>query len=69
MVEETEMTDITQTTAAYRVDFSANTPEAEGWMKNHYGGRTVFFVLPHDDAYAVVFVAEAKARGFTIDGE
>ena len=63
------MADITQITAAFRLDFSANTPEAEGWMKEHYGGREIFFDLPHDDAYVLDFVAEAKAKGFTIDVE
>jgi len=63
------MADITQITAAYRLDFSANTPEAEAWMKNHYGGREIFFDLPHDDADALAFVAAAKARGFSIEVE
>jgi hypothetical protein len=63
------MADITQITAVYRLDFSANTPEAEAWMKKHYGSREIFFDLPNDDAYALAFVAEAKARGFTIDVE
>ena len=61
------MADITQITAAFRLDFSANTPEAEVWMKKHYGGREICFDLPHDDAFASLFLAEAKAKGFTID--
>jgi hypothetical protein len=58
--------DITQITAAYRLDFSANTPEAEAWMKNHYSGREVFFDLPHDDADALAFV-EARRGDFSIE--
>ena len=47
------MADITQITAAYRLDFSANTPEAKAWMENRYGGREILFDLPHDDADAL----------------
>ena len=61
------MADITQVTAAFRLDFSANTPEAEAWMKNHYGDREILFDLPHDDAKALAFVQAAKAQGFSID--
>jgi hypothetical protein len=63
------MADITQITAAYRLDFSANTPEAKAWMENRYGGREIFFDLPHDDADALAFVEAAKAQGFSIDVE
>jgi hypothetical protein len=63
------MADITQITAAYRLDFSANSPEAEAWMRNHYGDREVFFDLPHDDENALAFVEAAKARGFSIEVE
>jgi hypothetical protein len=63
------MADITQITAAYRLDFSANTPEAKAWMENHYGGREIFFDLPHDDADALAFVEACKAQGFSIDVE
>jgi hypothetical protein len=62
------MADITRITAAYRLDFS-NTPEAEAWMKNRYGGREIFFDLPHDDTEVLAFVEAAKARGFSIEVE
>jgi hypothetical protein len=61
------MADITQVTAAFRLDFSANTPKAEAWMKNHYGDREILFDLPHDEAKALAFVEAAKAQGFSID--
>jgi hypothetical protein len=61
------MADITQVTAAFRLDFSANTPEAEAWMKKHYGDRDILFDLPHDEAKALAFVEAAKAQGFSID--
>jgi hypothetical protein len=59
--------DITQVTAVYRLDFSANTPEAEAWMRNHYGDRDILFELPHDEAKALAFVEAANAQGFSID--
>jgi hypothetical protein len=61
------MADITQVTAAYRIEYSANAPAAELWMTNHYGAREIFFDLPHDDAKALDFVAAAKAQGFSIE--
>ena len=61
------MADITQVTAVYRLDFSANTPEAEAWMREHYGNREILFDLPHDEAKALAFIEAAKARGFSIE--
>jgi len=61
------MADITQVTAVYRLDYSANTPEAEQWMRNHYGERELFFELPHDEDDALAFVEAAKAKGFSIE--
>jgi hypothetical protein len=66
-MQSERMADITQITAVYRLDFSANTPLAEAWMKNHYGDREIFFDLPHDESNALAFIAAAKAQGFSIE--
>jgi hypothetical protein len=55
--------DITQINAPGFVGFSADTPDAEFWMRRRYGKCSVVFELPvrHDDALAFIAAAEAAS--------
>jgi len=60
------MADITQSTSASNVNFSADTPDADQWMTERYGSHTKDFILPDQQVEATAFVAIAMARGFSI---
>ena len=58
--------DITQINAPGCVLFSADTPDAERWMRKRLGGHSVLFHLPVDYAKAVAFKEAAEAQNFII---
>jgi hypothetical protein len=57
--------DITQIYGADCVTFSADTPEAERWMRLKYRGSPLSFELPAENAEAVAFRNAADAANFT----
>lgn len=60
------MSDITQAATGEQVVFSANTTEADNWMREHYGDQEVTFSLPSEAADAQDFKKAAQEAGLTI---
>lgn len=59
--------DITQITERNSINFSADSPAADLWMREHYGGRhQLYFELPADNFDVLAFIDAAKAQGFSI---
>jgi hypothetical protein len=57
--------DITQIYGTNSVTFSADTPVAASWMRLKFGGATLSFGLPAENAEAVAFRNAAEAANFT----
>ncbi len=60
------MADITQITTHENVMFSANSVQADLWMREHYHGHQICFELPDDAANAQAFRQAANTEGLTI---
>ncbi len=60
------MQDIIQATSGTTVTFSANSTEADIWMRGVDGDQTITFALPDQLSEALAFRNAAAARDFSI---
>ena len=58
--------DITEIHSPFRVMFAADTTQAILWMRKHYGGRSIVFNLPAEQARAADFRDAAQANDLHI---
>ncbi len=60
------MADITQIAGSDIIMFSAESPEADSWMREFYGRHKIYFVLPINHTAVLAFKVAAKAQGLSI---
>ena len=56
------MADITKATGERTVTYTANTPRADVWMRQRFGGHTQTFDTLNEDEREAAIALEAEAR-------
>lgn len=60
------MADITQITGSDIIMFSAESHEADSWMREFYDRHKIYFNLPYNHTGLLAFKVAAKAQGLSI---